>query len=76
MRTVGKINGVPVFKVRAIVLGYIHVDFIVLDPAISELLFYFKHDVGGSVIIIFIGKPDVENIDNAILVLFLRQRRN
>ena len=45
-------------KVRPIVLGWIGVNSILLGPAVSEI-FYFKHDVGASPIIIFIGNPDV-----------------
>ena len=55
-------------KVRPILLNCLGVDFILLDPAVPEI-FYFKHDVGTSLIIIFIGNPDVENIRDAILVL-------
>ena len=57
-----------VSKVKAIALGWFGVDS-VLDLAIPEI-FYFKHDVGAS-LIIFIDNCDVDNIDKAILVLFL-----
>ena len=57
-----------VFKNWAIVLDQIVVDSILLDPAVSEI-FCFKHDVGASLIIIFVGNPDVGNIGDAILVL-------
>ena len=43
------------------------VNFILLDPAVPEI-FYFKHDIGDSIIIIFIGNPDVDNFGDAILV--------
>ena len=49
-----------VSKFRPIVLGYIHVDFILLDPAVPEI-FHFKHDVGSFLILIFVGNPDVDN---------------
>ena len=52
----------------AIVLHKIGVDFILLEPVVSEI-FYFKHDVGASLIIIFICNPDVHNIGNTIIVL-------
>ena len=43
------------------------VNFILLDQAVPEI-FYFKHDIGDSIIIIFIGNPDVDNFGDAILV--------
>ena len=56
-----------IFKVRAIVLNYIGVGSILLDPAVPEI-FYFKHDIAASLIIFFIGNPDVDNIGDATLV--------
>ena len=47
---------------------YVGVDFVFLDPAFPEI-FYFKHDVGASLIISFIGNPDVDNIRDAMAVL-------
>ena len=38
-----------------------------LDPAVLEII-YFKHDVGASPIIVFIGNPDVDNIHDVVLV--------
>ena len=58
-----------IFKIRPIELDYIGVDSILFDPAVSEI-FYFKHDVVASLIIIFIGNPDVDYIRDAVLVLF------
>ena len=52
----------------AIVLDQIGVDFILLEPTVPEI-FYFKHDVGYSIIMVFKGSPDVGNIGDAILVL-------
>ena len=43
----------------AFVLEYIGVDSIILDQAVQEI-FYFKHDVDASLIIVFIHNPDVE----------------
>ena len=37
------------------------------DPVASEI-FYFKHDVRSSLIIIFVGNPDFDNIGSEILV--------
>ena len=45
------------------------VDFIVLDPAVPEI-FYFKDDTRASLIIIFIGNPEIDNMRDAIIVLF------
>ena len=56
MRTEGKSVGVS--KVRPIVLYWIGVDSILFDPVVPEI-FYFKHDVRASLIIIFIGNSDV-----------------
>ena len=55
------------FEVRAIALGYIGVDSIVFDKA-SPDIFYFKHDVGAFLIVIFDGNPNVGNISDAISV--------
>ena len=43
-------------------------DFILLDLAIPEL-FYFKHDVVASDVIVFIDNPDVDSLSDAIPVL-------
>ena len=51
---------------RAIALNWIGVDFIFLDLVVP-VIFYLKYDVETSVIIIFIGKSDVDNIDYVIL---------
>ena len=40
------------------------VDSILLDPAVSAI-FVFKRDVGASLILIFIGSPDVNNFNDA-----------
>ena len=53
-----------VSKVKTIVLDLIGVDSILLDPAVPEI----KHDLGASLIIIFIVNPDVDNIEDHILV--------
>ena len=45
-------------KNRAIVLYWIGIDSILLDLAVPDI-FCFKHHVGASLIIIFIGNPDV-----------------
>ena len=45
------------------------VDFIVLDPAVPEI-FYFKDDIRASLIIIFIGNPEIDNMRDAIIELF------
>ena len=66
-RTEGKINGLS--TARPIILHYIGGDFILLDPAIPKI-FYFKHDVGASLFIIFIAKSYVGNIGNAIPVTY------
>ena len=50
-----------VFKVRSIANDYIGVDAILFDPAVPEI-FYFKHDVGASIVIIFIGNRDVDSL--------------
>ena len=50
-----------VFKVRPITNDYIGADTIFFDPAVSEI-FYFKHDVEVSIVIIFIGNPDVDSL--------------
>ena len=42
----------------AVVLDQVDVDSIFLDPAVPDI-FYIKHHVGASLIIIFIGNPDV-----------------
>ena len=47
-----------VCKVKSFAVGYIDIDSILLEPAVSET-FYFKNDAGASVIIIFIGSPNV-----------------
>ena len=47
-----------VSKVSAIALEEIGVDSILFDPSVPEM-FYFKCGVGASLIIIFIGNPDV-----------------
>ena len=39
-------------------IRFIGVDSTLLDPAVPEI-FYFKHDVGASLIKILIGNPDV-----------------
>ena len=57
-----------VYKVIQIVLNYIGVGSILPDPAILEI-FYFKHDVGASIITILIGNLDVDDIGDAVLVL-------
>ena len=62
MRTEGKIKGtMGVSKVRAVILDKIGVDSILLDPAVPEI-FYFKHHVGASPIIILVGSPNANNI--------------
>ena len=38
-----------------------------LDPAVLEII-YFKHDVGASPIMVFIGNPDIDNIRDVVLV--------
>ena len=58
-----------VSKVMATALDYIGIDFILLDPAVPEIL-YFKHDLGASLIIIFIGNPHVDNLGDATLALW------
>ena len=55
-------------KVMAIVLHKIGVDSIYLDPAVPEI-FHFKHRVGVSLIVIFIGNLDVDNIGDTTLGL-------
>ena len=50
-------------------LDQIGADSILLDPAVSKI-FYFKHDVEAYLISIFIGNSAVDNIGNAIPVLF------
>ena len=57
-----------VSEVMLIVLDEVGIDPILLDPAVLEI-FYFKHDERASLIIIFIGNPDIDDIGNAILVL-------
>ena len=57
-----------VSKVMAIVLHKIGVDSIYLDPAVPEI-FHFKHRVGVSLIVIFIGNLDVDNIGYSIVDL-------
>ena len=57
-----------VFEVWTIVINLIGVDSMILDPAVPKI-FYFKHDVGASLIIVFIGNLDVDNIGDTILVL-------
>ena len=52
-------------EVRAIGLHEIGANSIFLDPAVPEI-FYFKHDVEASLIVIFIGNPDVDNIGDDI----------
>ena len=47
------------FDVRRIILDQISIDSIFYDPAISEI-FYFKHNVEASNVIVFIGNPDVD----------------
>ena len=37
-----------------------------LDPVLLEII-YFKHNVGASPIIVFIGNPDVDNIRDVVL---------
>ena len=49
-----KAKATRVFKIRPIVLNYIGVDSILLDPAVPQI-FYFKHDVGASIIIILLA---------------------
>ena len=44
--------------VRPIILDKIGVDSIFLGPDVPEI-FYFKHDIGTALSIIFIGKPDI-----------------
>ena len=51
------------------IIDLINVDFIILDPAAPDIQ-YSTWGVGASLIIIFIGNPDVDNIGDAILVLF------
>ena len=41
---------------------------LVLDPAVLEI-FYFKHDVGASNVINFVGNPNVGSVSDAIPVL-------
>ena len=53
-----KAKSMGLSKVRAIVLDLIGVDSILFDQAVSEI-FYFKDDVGASLIKIFVGNPDV-----------------
>ena len=48
------------YKVREIVLDEIGVDSILLKQACLEK-FYFNHDVGVSIMLIFIANPDVYN---------------
>ena len=55
------------FKVIAIVLDYIGVYFILLDPAVPEIIF-FKHHKGVTLIITFIGNPDIDDIGDVILL--------
>ena len=57
-----------VSEIMAIVLVYISVDSILLDPAVPGL-FYCKRDVAACDVIIFIRNPDLDNISDAILVL-------
>ena len=45
-----------------------------LDPAVVEII-YFKHDVGASPIIVFIGNPDVDIIRDVVLVWWTKQQR-
>ena len=61
-------KSIKITKVRQIVLDSISVEFFLLNPAVPEI-FYFKHDEGASLIIIFIGNPNVDNICDAFLVL-------
>ena len=58
-------------KVRVIVLNrnWVRVGSIFLNLAVPEI-FCFKHDVVASLIIIFIDNPDVDDIGDAIVVLF------
>ena len=63
-----KAASIRVFKARAIVLDYIGVDSILLDPAFSEI-FYFKHHIGASLITISSCNPNVLNIGDVLLVL-------
>ena len=51
-------KSIGLFKVTAITLDWIGVDSILLDPAVLKI-FYFKHDVGASIFLIFIGNPEV-----------------
>ena len=39
-----------------------------LTQPIQRMIFYFKYNVGASLIIIFVGNPDVDNFGDAILV--------
>ena len=63
-RAVKRVNTVSTAK-----LDYIDVVSIILKQAIPNI-FYFKHDVETSWIIIFPGNSDVDNIGDAMLVLF------
>ena len=66
--------GLLVFLVRPIAEHYIDVDSILFDPAASEI-FYFKHDVGASNVIIFIGSPDVNSLKWAFNPIFEKRRK-
>ena len=55
-RTEVQIN--EVFKVGAIVIDWSRVDYIFIDPAVLEII-YFNHHLSTFLIIIFIGNPDV-----------------
>ena len=50
-------------------VDYINVVFIILNLAIPKI-FYFKHGVEASWITIFLGNSGVNNIGDAMLVLF------
>ena len=60
-----KTKSIEISKVRSIVQDLIGIDTTLFDLAIPEI-FYFKHDVEASNIIIFIGIPNF--ISNAIPV--------
>ena len=57
-----------VFKVRTIALDYFGVDSILFDLAVPEI-FYFKQYVKASLVVIFVGNPNVDNTGDAISVL-------
>ena len=58
-----------VCKVRAIVQDFIGIDFVLLNPAFPKT-FYFKHNPGAYLIMIFVGNSDCHNIDDTSLVDF------